>query len=311
MGTLSPAQDLAFRELAFAWLARKSANGSRSLSRQDVGTFQGHVPEAPHRLMNQEGIWKPASLVATLSVTSGVASSRHNPYVDRVTNDGLVEYAFTDAPKKQYQNDGLRLARVHGLPIIYFRAVRKSVYDAYFPIRVVGIDEDRRVALLDLAGSLGPYGRIDVDFAPELGEVEVKYRGQVVQRRLHQRDFRSNVMFAYTSKCSVCSLGHAQLLDAAHILGDARGGLPEISNGLALCKLHHAAYDANILGVDSDHRVHIRGDILDEVDGPMLRHGLQAQHREMLRIVPSRSTFSPNREHLAARFEEFKAGNVP
>lgn len=307
MGTLDLAQDLAFREIAFAWLARSTANGSRSLARRDVEKFQGDVPEAPHRLMNQEGIWKPASLIGTLSVTSGVASSRHNPYVDRVTKDGLVEYAFTEAPTKQHQNDGLRLAHAHGLPIIYFRAVRKSVYDAYFPVRVMGVDEDRRVALLDLAGTLGPSGRIDVDFAPQLGEIEVKYRGQVVKRRLHQRDFRSNVMFAYTSRCSVCSLGHTELLDAAHILADSRGGLPEISNGLALCKIHHAAYDANIMGVDSDHRIHIRKDVLQEVGGPVLEHGFQKRHREMLRVVPQEQKFSPNRDYLAARFEEFQS----
>ncbi|WP_218220543.1 HNH endonuclease [Nesterenkonia sp. Act20] len=307
MGTLDLAQDLKFRQLAFDWLATNSANGSRSLTRQDIEAFQGNVPEARHRLMNQEGIWKPASLVATLSVTSGLTNSRHNPYVDRVTEGGLVEYAFTEAPKKQYQNDGLRLASTHGLPIIYFRAVRKSVFDAYFPVSVVGIDEDRRVALLDLAGPLEPYGRIDVDVAPRLGEIEVKYRGQVVKRRLHQRDFRSNVMFAYTSRCSVCSLGHAQLLDAAHILADSRGGLPEISNGLALCKIHHAAYDSNIMGVDSDHRVHVREDILQEAGGPVLEHGFQKRHRELLRVIPSNKEFSPNREYLAARFEEFRS----
>ncbi|MGJ9405773.1 HNH endonuclease [Nesterenkonia aurantiaca] len=309
MGPLDLAQDRAFREMAFGWLAKNSSNGSRSLTRHEIDGFQEHKPEAPHRLMNQEGIWKPAPLVATLSVTSGVASSRHNPYVDRVTDSGLVEYAFTEAPKKQYQNDGLRLAHAHGLPIIYFRAVRKSVYDAYFPVHVMGIDEGRRVALLNLAETLGPHGRIDVDFAPQLGEIEVKYRGQVVRRRLHQRDFRSNVMFAYTSRCSVCSLGHAQLLDAAHILPDSRGGSPEISNGLALCKIHHAAYDANIMGVDSDRRVHIRADILREVDGPVLEHGFQKRHREMLRVVPEDQKFSPNREYLAARFEEFQSAN--
>lgn len=307
MVALGLAHDLAFRELAFAWLAGKTAHGSRSLTRQEIEEFQGHSPEAPHRLLNQEGIWKPAALMATLSVTSGVATSRHNPYVDRVTKSGLVEYAFTDAQKKQHQNDGLRRAHVQGLPIIYFRAVRKSVYDAYFPVHVVGISEDRRVAFLDLTDTLGAHGRSDIGSVPPMGEIEVEYRGQVVRRRLHQRDFRSNVMFAYTSRCSVCSLGQTQLLDAAHILADSRGGLPEISNGLALCKIHHAAYDANIMGVDGDHRIHIREDILQEVGGPVLEHGFQRRHREMLRVVPENHRFSPKREHLAARFEEFQS----
>ena len=41
-------------------------------------------------------------------------------------------------------------------------------------------------------------------------------------------------------------------------------------NGLALCKIHHAAYDSRILGVSPDLVVQIRADILDETDGPLL-----------------------------------------
>lgn len=299
--------DLKFRELAFAWLDRQSAGGIRALKGKEIEEFQGHVPEARYRLKHQQGIWKPAAMLATLSVTSGLPDSRHNPYVDRITDKGLIEYAFTDAPKKQTHNDGLRLACQYGLPIIYFRAVQASLFDVYFPVRVRAIDENRRVALLDLVGGFGGHGRIDLELGPELEGVKTEYREQLVRKRLHQRDFRSNVMFAYGTRCSVCSLGHAQLLDAAHILGDARGGSAEVSNGLALCKIHHSAYDANLLGVDQDHRIHIREDILHEAGGPVLEHGFQKRHREMLRVVPERQKFSPNREYLAARFEEFQS----
>lgn len=305
MAPFDVTQDLEFRRLAFSWLDNKSARGSRSLSRIEINEFKDHVPQARHRLFNQEGIWKPADLVGTLSVTSGLASSRHNPYVDRITSEGLVEYAFTDAPTKQSHNQGLRLAEKYDLPIIYFRAVQRSLYDAYFPVRVRGIDENRRVALLDLTSGMTSSSRADIDFGAEIAGVKVEYREQLVRRRLHQRDFRSNVMVAYTTKCSVCSLGYAQLLDAAHILEDARGGLAEISNGLSLCKIHHAAYDSNILGVDQDHRIHIREDIRQHVDGPMLRHGLQEEHGRKLRIVPKGPKLMPNQEHLAARFEKF------
>ena len=48
-----------------------------------------------------------------------------------------------------------------------------------------------------------------------------------------------------------------------------------VPNGLALCKIHHAAYDSNIVGIRPDLIVEIQPKILAEVDGPMLRHGLQ------------------------------------
>lgn len=42
-----------------------------------------------------------------------------------------------------------------------------------------------------------------------------------------------------------------------------------------MCKLHHAAFDRNIVGLRPDLIVEIRNHILEEVGGPMLRHGLQ------------------------------------
>ncbi|HZL07371.1 MAG TPA: hypothetical protein VFE45_18480, partial [Coriobacteriia bacterium] len=61
---------------------------------------------------------------------------------------------------------------------------------------------------------------------------------------------------------------------------DDRGlvGTPTAPNGLALCKIHHAAYDQNMRGVSPDYRVSINREVLAEVDGPMLRRGLQEMH---------------------------------
>ena len=79
-------------------------------------------------------------------------------------------------------------------------------------------------------------------------------------------------------------------------------------NGLALCKIHHAAYDSRILGVSPDLVVQIRADILDETDGPLLEHGLKRLHGQPLRTVPRRVPERPDRELLALRFERFRAG---
>ena len=60
--------------------------------------------------------------------------------------------------------------------------------------------------------------------------------------RLHQPVFRAQVLQAYGA-CIICRLKHVDLLDAARILSDADGGQPVVTNGLAMCKIHHAAYD--------------------------------------------------------------------
>ncbi|MBM4721547.1 hypothetical protein GS449_26925 [Rhodococcus hoagii] len=55
--------------------------------------------------------------------------------------------------------------------------------------------------------------------------------------------FRATVMRAYETRCAVCALAHGELLDAAHIVPDGdEMGIASVRNGMALCKIHHAAY---------------------------------------------------------------------
>jgi putative restriction endonuclease len=81
-----------------------------------------------------------------------------------------------------------------------------------------------------------------------------------------------------------------------------------IPNGMALCKLHHAAFERNILSVSLDCIIDIRQDILDENDGPMLKFGLQVVKGEKI-STPRVADWKPKRDLLAIRYEEFrKAG---
>jgi putative restriction endonuclease len=82
--------------------------------------------------------------------------------------------------------------------------------------------------------------------------------------------------------------------------------VPEIPNGLALCRIHHGAYDVGILGVDPQYRIHVRRDVLEEHDGPMLRHGLQELHGGLIQ-VPRQAQHQPRRDYLAERFARFLA----
>lgn len=87
------------------------------------------------------------------------------------------------------------------------------------------------------------------------------------------------------------------LIDAAHVTADsAEDGLPVVTNGLALCKIHHAAYDESTLGVSPDYVVHITADVLTEVDGPMRTYGLQEMDQRPLWIPRrwERSARSPS-----------------
>ena len=134
-----------------------------------------------------------------------------------------------------------------------------------------------------------------------------EYATRAVLQRLHQQQFRRMVLTAYRDQCCICRLRHVELLDAAHILPDRHPkGEPIVTNGLGLCKIHHSAYDAHIIGIDPDARVHVREDVLHEEDGPMLRHGLQEVAGSRL-VLPRRDDLRPNRDFLAERFDRFRA----
>ena len=128
-----------------------------------------------------------------------------------------------------------------------------------------------------------------------------------MQVRIHQAGFRERVLRAYRKQCAFCRLRHEELLDAAHIVPDSQPeGEPVVRNGMALCKLHHAAFDRLFIGVTPDHVIRVRGDLLEETDGPMLRHGLKGMHGHRI-WLPRRPEDRPARELLERRFEEFRA----
>ncbi|HJZ12396.1 MAG TPA: HNH endonuclease, partial [Acidobacteriota bacterium] len=97
-----------------------------------------------------------------------------------------------------------------------------------------------------------------------------------------------------------------KLLDAAHIIGDKEPeGLPVVSNGLALCKLHHAAFDGDFFGIRPDLVIEVKKKVREEKDGPMLLHGLQGLHQTKI-IVPKSKKLAPDPDLLEMRFERFR-----
>src|SRR6186997_2322457 len=51
---------------------------------------------------------------------------------------------------------------------------------------------------------------------------------------------------------------------------DEKLGQPVIPNGIPLSKIHHAAFDAHLIGIDPDFRLHVSHRLLAQNDGPML-----------------------------------------
>ena len=137
--------------------------------------------------------------------------------------------------------------------------------------------------------------------------LERRYALRAVKQRLHQASFREAVITAYNGRCALSGLPEPLLLDAAHIIADRdeEFGQPVVPNGIPLSKIHHAAFDAHLIGIDPDYRLHVSERLLRWDDGPMLE-ALKRLNGGTIHL-PDRVKDRPDRDRLALRFERFKA----
>ncbi|GAA1683775.1 HNH endonuclease [Citricoccus zhacaiensis] len=305
------AEPVELRKSAIAWLKERTSDGLEPLTREDIldFTYQGE----PFVLQStQQGIRKPRDFEAALSFqTVYRPPGQKRPYEDDIGADGLIRYVLRGDNPNHPENRGLRQAMELQLPLIWFVGVAMvpARFQVVSPVYIVREEvELKRFALAPVN---------ETDMLPEMmtgsamEESLRRYLRRETKIRLHQPVFRSTVLIAYENHCAVCNLAHPQLLDAAHIVPDREEfGIASVVDGMAMCKIHHAAFDGCFLGIRPDHVVQIREDLLDEVDGPMLRHGLQELHGKRLMALPKRNAERPRHDLLEKAFERFRSKAV-
>lgn len=294
---MDTAAESALREQIITWVReRAEANGGFLHREQLLGYRTGgrRLPIIDY----SRGIRNPADFGSTLSIVS----TANGPYDDVESSDGLLHYAYRKGDPFGGDNAKLRNALVTGMPLILFRKEVANYYTPIAPVYVVDDYPEERTFLVALDEAFRFMGDLR-----ELTVAQRAYAVRLARQRLHQPAFRTRVLLAYETRCAMCRLAHGSLLDAAHIVPDGEeNGFPTTPNGLALCKIHHAAYDQDLLGITPDYVVQLDRELLDEVDGPMLRHGLQAMHGQRL-TLPRRPVDAPSRDLLAWRWERFAA----
>jgi putative restriction endonuclease len=204
-------------------------------------------------LVSQPGIFKPAILpeVPLTIRTAPEEEGRARPYADEMDSEGRLRYRYRGTDPRHPDNVGLRRAMQRRLPLIYLFGVVPGQYMPVWPVYVVGDEPATLSFLVSVDDQQHALPATSED--SRVVEARRAYVTVVTQRRLHQQTFRQRVLRAYQERCAICRLRHRELLEAAHILpdGDPRGE-PIVSNGVALCKLHHAAFDRYILGIRPD-----------------------------------------------------------
>lgn len=297
-------QDAQIRSAAFEWLNRlEETHGdvlSRNLLEQGFNYKGSRIT-----LVGPKGIWKPKMMQYPLSITTIF----NGPYADSLSKTNDLQYSYRGNDAYHSDNVGLREAMKHRIPLIYFFALEVGRYLVTKPVFIVNdnikslmftvlVDNDLEVAKENPSEN-------DIDIVNDIEYGRRAYLTSNMKIRLHQRSFRERVLRAYNNQCALCRLRHIELLDAAHIIADKEvEGLPIVTNGLSLCKIHHAAFDQDILGITPDYQIKVRQDILEEKDGPMLKYGIQDLDNQKI-LLPRRKENWPDQYRLERRFHRF------
>lgn len=257
-------------------------------------------------LANQvKGIFRPAGMSgAALSVKTTAPRTGPPKYDDIARSDGFA-YAFQQRGADYHDNDILIRAAELRAPIIYFYGVAPGRYRPIWPAYVAGVDHEQRVftIMTDEEPLLEPGAHVA---DPTMTTIARRYATVMAKRRLHQDVFRDIVLAAYRERCAICGLPRAELIDAAHIRPDCDVlGEPEIPNGLALCKLHHGAFDANLLGIRPDLVIELSPALREVRDGPTFEHAIRGMEGQRI-SVPRRPEHQPSEDHLTARYDLFR-----
>lgn len=301
-------RDTRMRMAAFEHVRRLSETHGH-LTPKELGLhfdFEGEL--IPH-FHPRWGIFKPKRMRYLLSIKTVFPKPGTRVWYDdqrdvhrRIfESDETVEYDFMGQDPDAANNRWLREASESGIPVIYFLGIAPGRYQAILPAFISGWDANALKARVTFSVP-GQDG-----LAPPANAAERRYALHEVKQRLHQASFREAVISAYGGRCALSGLPEQRLLDAAHIISDKdeRLGQPVVPNGLPLSKIHHAAFDAHLIGIDPDYRLHVSDRLLGQNDGPMLE-ALKRLNGGPLHLPP-RDRDRPDRGRLAERFERFKA----
>ena len=260
----------------------------------------------------RRGIFKPRKMRYLLSIkTVFPVPGRKVWYDDQreihrrvIESEDTLDYAFMGQDPNAADNQWLLEALKSQVPVIYFLGIAPGRYQAIIPAFIS--DWDPNALIARVVFGLPNQDNISIPQSIQ----ERRYALRVVKQRLHQSSFREAVIAAYNGRCAVSGLPERRLLDAAHIISDKNElmGQPVITNGLPLSKIHHSAFDSNLIGINPDYRLHVSERLLSQNDGPMLESFKQLNGNKLR--LPTRLIDYPDRERLAVRFEEYKASGL-
>lgn len=291
--------ELELRTALFHYVDRLVESYGDTLSYEVLSRRFEHS-DVQFRLIQQRGIFKPAALGANGGALI-VLSQLDSPYEDEHDKE-VLSYAYETGGPYSAGNRALREALNNRLPLLFLRQVGRQRYMPLYPTYVISDNPATSRVQMAVANRTFTY---DAQRAGSVvQQINQAFRAQMVRQRIGQGVFRTEVLHVYRKRCAICRLQIEELLDAAHIIPYSENGESTVQNGLSLCKIHHRAYDLNIIGINNEAVVHVHERILDSSDGPMLQYGIKDIHEIKLEL-PTRLRDRPDPSYLNSRYQRF------
>lgn len=173
-------------------------------------------------------------------------------------------------------------------------AFRPNLFSTF--IEVLGVDMPIAAVQAAIAASDPPVG-------PDPIAAERTRRAASILVRHHS--FGRRVKLAYGGKCCLCGLG-VNLVTSAHVYpASAPGSLDNVSNGLALCPNHHAAFDSHDLWIDPEtlNRAFSPRYVAAAAQSPAMNAFVQTTFASI--ALPAEVLHRPNADMLEMRYEYY------
>ncbi len=163
--------------------------------------------------------------------------------------------------------------------------------------------------------SLHDFGRFDEDCQilndvavhPDINDEQITItnneRKQVVvavRKKLRDTSFQDRVLTAYNFRCAICGI-QLKLVQAAHIIpASHENSTDETKNGIALCALHHLAYDRALITVDDNYSVIMNAQRVEHLRRDHLVEGLDNFRSNLRNIIllPPELAQRPHTEYI-------------
>jgi putative restriction endonuclease len=228
----------------------------------------------------REGVRKPYKPLLVLSALGAWNNDKRGPILfsdlEEPLTELMTEFGNAKNPRPEYpfwflQNDEVWEVKPDGMPPRKGKDSQPAAPTLRANDATGQFTEDVREALTtdeSLVGSIAA-GLLQSHFPPsyqaDIAErvgLDPSFPAPEAGQRRRDPTFRRRVLAAYQWQCAVCRFKlRLQVkpnnwidaaLEAAHIKWHNAGGEDEVRNGLALCSLHHKAFDLGVFTVSKD-----------------------------------------------------------